>query len=94
MKNTNKRKILTMAHAHPTDQPRNRSSIKDVADHAIGLALVKSTFGTARNNTARILASMLKKGQPLRDLSSSVYVGVVQKKTKDPAHYHIGSGLE
>lgn len=80
-----------MTHTHASDQPRERVCIKDVADHAIGLALEETTLGTASDNTAGILAAMLEERKALANLVSDVDRGVMGEQAEDATHW---SGLE
>ena len=50
----------TVTDAHSSDQPGDRIGIKDVTNHAVGFALVKSALGPTGDHTARILPSMLQ----------------------------------
>lgn len=64
---------LTVSHPHSANQPRQRTRIKDVADHAIGLALEEATFGTAGDDTTGILASVLEQREAFANLLRNIH---------------------
>ena len=80
-----------MAHTHASDQPRERVCVKDIANHAIGLALEEATLGTTGNDTAGILAAVLEERKTLADLVRDVDRGVMGEQAEDATHW---SGLE
>lgn len=79
-------KARTVSDAHTTNQPGDGISIEDIPDHSVGFALVEAAFGTASDDTTRILAAVLQEGQALRDFRGSIDGGVMQEKAKDTTH--------
>jgi hypothetical protein len=77
-----------MSNAHTTDKGSDSVRIKNIANHAIRLALVEPALMTTGHDTARILPTVLKECEPLADLGSSVDVRVGEEKTKNPAHWN------
>jgi hypothetical protein len=75
-----------MSDSHATYQSRDRGVVKDISYHPVGFALVETAFGSTSDDSARILATMLKEGKALCDFCGDIEGRVVQKKTEDAAH--------
>jgi hypothetical protein len=75
-----------MTHAHPSNQGADGVRIEDVADHAVCLALVEATLGTAGDDPARILAAVLEKCEPFADVGRSMDTRVGEQEPKHAAH--------
>lgn len=50
----------TMAHAHTSDERWDALGVEYVPHHPVRLALEKAPFGTASDDTARILTAVLQ----------------------------------
>lgn len=75
-----------MPDAHTADEPADGVRVKHVAHHAIRLALIEAALWTARHDTTRVLASVLKQRKALANFRCRVDAGIVQKQTKDSTH--------
>jgi hypothetical protein len=65
-------KMLTMSDPHPSNQSRYCVLREHVADHAIGLALVQPTSGSACDDSACVLSPVLQQRQSLAYLRRGI----------------------
>ena len=70
-----------MSYTHSSNQPGQRVCVEDISDHAIGFALEEATFGTAGNDTASILATVLQQGQAFANLLRDVHRWIMREQT-------------
>jgi hypothetical protein len=73
------KEIFTVSNTHPTNQSRNRLLREHVANHAVGLTLIKTSSGCAGDDSACVLASVLQQRQALAYFWCRVDGRVVQE---------------
>lgn len=67
-----------MSDTHSTDQSRDRVVVKHIADHSVGLALVKSALRPAGDDPARILPAMLQQSETFANFWRCINGRIVQ----------------
>lgn len=77
---------LTMPNAHASLQSSQCTSVKDIAHHAVGLALEEPPPGPARHDSSRILSPMLQQRQPFVDLGCSRCLCLSEQQSENATH--------
>ena len=70
-----------MTDTHITSEKADSGLRENITSHAIALALVETTSGTAGSDTSGVLTTVLKEVSTLKKLSRSNAVRIGQKKT-------------